>query len=166
VITTLSTPDGFIPGTGAALAADPRLAPFLSHYQRGRLTGEIASPLPGPTRQNIDADLAAVRSLVRAGVTILAGTDPPNGTVLHGVSLHRELELLVQGGMTPAQALTAATRNPAAAFHLRARGSIAVGKRADLVLVQGNPANDITATRDILRVWRSGVTVPRTPEER
>jgi imidazolonepropionase-like amidohydrolase len=68
--------------------------------------------------------------------------------------------------MTPAQALTAATRNPAAAFPLRDRGSIAVGKRADLVLVRGNPANDITATRDILRVWRSGVTVPRTPEER
>jgi len=102
-----------------------------------------------------------VRTLARSGVTLLAGTDPPNATVVHGASLHRELELLVQSGLTPTQAMTAATKSTSEIFHLRDRGRIVPGLRADLLLVRGDPTRDITATRDILHVWRSGVEFAR-----
>jgi len=157
VVPTPAAPDGFVPGTGAELAADPRLKPFLSPALTRRLTGETPPPIPAPVRQNIEPELAAVRSLVEAGATLLAGTDPPNGTVVHGVSLHRELELLVKAGLTPVQALAAATSNAADAFRLRDRGRIVSGAWADLELVQGDPSTDITATRAMLKIWRSGV---------
>ena len=88
--------------------------------------------------------------------------DPLNGTVVHGVSLHTELELLVRAGLSPSQALTAATAVAARAFGLRDRGRIRAGLSADLVLVCGNPTAEITAIRDILRVWRSGVELTRS----
>jgi hypothetical protein len=71
--------------------------------------------------------------------------------------MHEELELLVGSGLTPVEALTAATSVPAAAFHLPDRGQIAPGKRADLLLVKGDPTTDIKATRDIVSVWKLGV---------
>ena len=88
---------------------------------------------------------------------ILAGTDSPNPGTAHGASIHRELELLVRSGLTPPEALASATSVPAAAFHLADRGVIAPGKRADLLLVKGDPTEDITATRDIVSVWKLGV---------
>ena len=75
----------------------------------------------------------------------------------HGASIHRELELLVRSGLTPSEALAAATSVPAAAFHLDDRGVIAPGKRADLLLVKGDPTQDILATRNIVSVWKLGV---------
>ena len=75
--------------------------------------------------------------------------------------MHRELELLVKSGLTPSEALAAATAKIADAFRLRDRGRIVPGQRADLLLVRGDPTVDITATRDILRVWRSGVEFDR-----
>ena len=97
---------------------------------------------------------------------LLAGTDPPNATVVHGASLHRELELLVQSGLTPTQALTAATQSASEIFRLNERGRIVPGRRADLLLVRGDPTRDITATRDIVHVWRSGVEFDRTTTPR
>jgi hypothetical protein len=97
-------------------------------------------------------------------VPILAGTDAPNPGTAHGASIHRELELLVQGGLTPTEALIAATSAPAAAFHLTDRGRIAKGMRADLVLVNGDPTTDIQATRDIAAIWKGGVALQRQPE--
>jgi len=76
--------------------------------------------------------------------------------------VHGELELLVGAGLTPVQALTAATSAPAHAFRLTDRGVIAPGKRADLVLVDGDPTRDITATRRIVSVWKKGVEVKRS----
>jgi imidazolonepropionase-like amidohydrolase len=160
VIPTLAVPDGFIPGNGAALASDPRIQPFLSPEAKRHLDGLDRTPST-PVFRNIDAMVAAVGGLIRAGVTLLAGTDPPNGTVVHGASLHRELELLVRSGLTPAQALTAATKSTAHIFRLNDRGEIAPGRRADLLMVHGDPTRDITATRDIVRVWRSGVEFQR-----
>jgi imidazolonepropionase-like amidohydrolase len=78
-----------------------------------------------------------------------------------GASLHRELELLVQCGISPAQALAAATAEPARVFGLADRGRVAAGQRADLVLVSGDPLTDITATRAIERVWRAGTACDR-----
>jgi len=75
--------------------------------------------------------------------------------------MHGEMELLVRAGLTPVEALHAATAAPAAAFRLDDRGQIAAGKRADLVLVNGNPITDIHATRDIAAVWLGGVEIDR-----
>ncbi|GGS44073.1 amidohydrolase family protein [Actinokineospora fastidiosa] len=99
---------------------------------------------------------ANVRRLADAGVTLLAGTDAPNPGTVFGASLHRELELLVRCGITPAQALSAATTNPARVFALPDRGRIAAGHRADLILLSGDPLADISATREITRIWRAG----------
>lgn len=84
----------------------------------------------------------------RAGVPIVAGTDG-----LPGFTLQQELALYVDAGMTPAQALQTATWNPAKyARVLDDRGTIAVGKRADLILVNGDPTRDINAIRQIATV--------------
>ncbi len=98
----------------------------------------------------------SVRALHAAGVPVLAGTDTPNSGTAAGASLHRELELLVQAGLTPAAALTAATAQPARVFGLDGRGRIAPGCQADLLLVEGDPTVDIRATRSIVSVWRRG----------
>ncbi len=103
----------------------------------------------------------AVHNLLSAGVAILAGTDAPNPPSEHGSSLHHELELLVRAGMTPLQALAAATSAPARAFGLADRGRVVVGLRADLVLVDGDPATDIRTTRRIVAVWKRGVMLER-----
>jgi imidazolonepropionase-like amidohydrolase len=76
--------------------------------------------------------------------------------------LHGELELLVRAGFSLSDALAAATSVPATTFHLNDRGRIAPGLRADLLLVRGNPTQDIKATRDIIAVWKVGVEDDRT----
>jgi imidazolonepropionase-like amidohydrolase len=102
-----------------------------------------------------------VARLRQAQVPVLAGSDAPNPGTAHGISLHRELELLVRAGLSPLEALRAATSTPARAFHLSDRGRIAVGLRADLVLVDGDPTTDILATRAIRTVWKLGRAVDR-----
>jgi imidazolonepropionase-like amidohydrolase len=107
------------------------------------------------------ADLdATVRSLSAAGVPLLAGSDAPNPGTSHGETLHVELQRLAAAGLTPVQALVSATSAPAAAFGLDDRGRIAVGKRADLLLVRGDPTLDLAATRAIEAVWTHGLPVP------
>lgn len=110
---------------------------------------------------SLDHARAAVRVLAAAGVPLLAGTDAGNPGTAHGASIHRELELLVSAGLTPIEALRAATSTPARVFRLLDRGRLAPGLRADLVLVDGDPSRDITATRAIVQVWRNGVMVAR-----
>ena len=105
--------------------------------------------------------LDSVRGLRAAGVTILAGTDVPNPGTAQGASLHGEMELLVEAGLTPAEALRAATSAPAEVFGLKDRGRIAPGLRADLVLVEGDPSLDIRATRAIVGIWKAGSAVER-----
>ncbi|MGZ3145733.1 amidohydrolase family protein [Lentzea chajnantorensis] len=106
---------------------------------------------------------ATVRRLAEAGIPLLAGTDAPNPGTAFGQALHRELELLVGCGLSPAEALAAATAEPARVFGLGDRGRIAPGLRADLVLVSGDPLTDITAVRAVERVWRAGVQCERRP---
>jgi imidazolonepropionase-like amidohydrolase len=158
---TLATTENFLgePG-GAAVAGDPRLAGILGDAQAQRL----ASGLSGRRGQGMPPYSRAeenVSRLAGAGVTILAGTDAPNPGTIFGASLHRELELLARCGITPAQALTAATAAPARVFNLSDRGHTAPGQRADLILVSGDPLTDITATRAIERIWRAGVLCDR-----
>ncbi|MGB1278154.1 MAG: amidohydrolase family protein, partial [Nannocystaceae bacterium] len=92
---------------------------------------------------------------------MLASTDAPNPGTLHGASLHAELAHLVAAGLTPTEALRAATAAPAEVFGLTDRGTIAEGQRADLVLVAGDPTVDIQATRHIVEVWKAGHRVDR-----
>jgi len=87
-----------------------------------------------------------------AGVPLLAGT---NG-VLAGVGIHHELELLVEAGLLPAQALETATSAAAEAAHVDDSGVIAAGKRADLVALSGNPLEDISRVRSIRWVVANG----------
>ena len=104
----------------------------------------------------------SVRVLHEAGVPIFAGTDSnssPIAPVAHGEGLHRELELLVEAGLSSREALRGATVKPAKYFGLSDRGTVEIGKRADLVLVDGDPLVNIKNTRRIKRVWIRGVEV-------
>jgi imidazolonepropionase-like amidohydrolase len=116
-----------------------------------------------------DAAMAArvdnVRRLHAAGVTILAGSDSQSG-VFAGPGLHRELANLVRAGLTPAEAIRAATLDPAR-FLTRSDtpdfGSVEVGQRADLLLVDGDPTLDVAALSAIQLVLLDGVPIERTP---
>lgn len=103
----------------------------------------------------------SVRKFHEAGIRILAGTDANSApgapfAPKHGESLHHELELLVDAGLTPAEALGGATSLAADTFALSDRGTIEPTQRADLLLVDGDPTTDITSTRDIVGVWIGG----------
>ncbi|WP_107656348.1 amidohydrolase family protein [Nocardia suismassiliense] len=104
-----------------------------------------------------DGAAEVARALHRAGVPLLAGTDATPFVPAHGVDLHRELVLLTAAGLSNEQALASATSLPAKHFGLTGRGRIAPGLRADLLLVDGDPTADITATSAIADVWRRGV---------
>jgi len=96
---------------------------------------------------------AVIIALYRAGVPIVPGSD--TGLVAYG--LHRELELYVEAGMTPLEAIQTATIVPARAMGLdRDSGTVEAGKRADLILVAGNPLEDIKALRQVSRVVADG----------
>jgi imidazolonepropionase-like amidohydrolase len=146
--------------SGKALPDDPRLAPYLRADEVQNLTKSF------PAKLDFKNALAAVGQLAKAGVPILAGTDSPNPGTTHGASIHRELELLVSAGLSPTAALTAATATPARVFGLKDRGRIAAGLRADLVLVKGDPTTEITASRDIQRIWKGGHEAPRPKAEK
>ncbi|GAA2191493.1 amidohydrolase family protein [Micromonospora lupini] len=146
--------------TGGELADDPRVAARLpedwmttlrssfGHYPQGSLTDVLAS----------------VKALHGAGVDILVGTDasvalPFLGGLAHGASVHHELQYLVRAGLTPVEALRAATSVPARRFGLDDRGRVAPGLRADLLLVEGDPTTTISDTLNIGAVWRRGTRV-------
>lgn len=144
------------PAEAASFASDASIAARLSAAQRGTLVGDWAPRLAG---YQLRFALDSVRRLHEAGVDILAGSDAPNRGTAHGASLHHELELLVRAGLAPKAALAAATSMPAKHFGLADRGRIALGLRADLVLVRGDPTMDIKATRRVERVWKNGYAV-------
>jgi len=141
-----------------SLTKDEDLAPFLD------LSAAASLDQRASFRTSREAYLAAekaLRQLREAGVPILAGTDAPNAGTAFGASLHRELELLVRAGLTPLEALQAATSVPAEKFSLQGRGRVQPGMHADLVLVEGDPTLDIKATRKIVAVWKAGIEVDR-----
>jgi imidazolonepropionase-like amidohydrolase len=147
--------------TGTDLAGDPRLNPYLRSAALAALRQTIGSTTPHAPQPDLRHARRSVQSLADAGVRILAGTDAGVPGTAHGASLHRELELLTQCGLTATQALAAATAVPAACFGLSDRGRVAPGRQADLVLVRGDPTTEITHTRNILAVWRRGQRIDR-----
>ena len=109
--------------------------------------------------------LAVTEMMLRAGVTLVTGTDT---SVLHppGFSLHDELDMLVESGLTPTEALRAATVNSAALFPAVEAGAVAAGKRADLVLLDANPLADIRNTQRITAVVLRGRVIDRLSLDR
>jgi hypothetical protein len=132
-----------------------------SQVQRGFLTGGL--PLDGD-RRDLYAKawtklLAAVKTLHKAKVHLVAGTDH-----IGGVMLHEELRLFVKAGLSPLEALRTATSEAARGMRMQTRfGSIAVGKRADLAILTGDPIADITKLRTIERTVRAGVVYTSAP---
>jgi len=168
VTATLAVPDARLPEGRAALLADARFRSVLSNPIREHLSRSVPSPTPGADgpRANADAQIAAVRGLHDAGVRLLVGTDASRNTSsAHGISVHYEIDLFSKAGLSPSEILAAATAKSADAFHLDDRGKILPGRRADLVLVRGDPTSDVLSIRDIVRIWKSGVEVDRTATE-
>ena len=122
-----------------------------------------ATPEPGSERaRRASCERANSRRLVAAYIAAggmpLAGTDSPNPWLIPGPALHRELQLLVESGLSTEAALTSATRGAAEWFgEDDERGSVAVGKIADLVLLEDSPLDDIANTRGIAGVVLDGL---------
>jgi imidazolonepropionase-like amidohydrolase len=111
----------------------------------------------------VDLQRAITLAFHRAGVPLMTGTDAEFLGAQPGFGLHTELELFVDIGMTPLEALRAATATPAAAMRIAdSVGTIAPGKVADLVLLAANPLADIRNTRRINGVFRAGRWLPQT----
>ena len=127
-----------------------------------RFTDEITQGYDGDNltirKKFLDKELELVHLLHAKGVPFLAGTDTPPGVyIFPGFSLHEELQRFVAAGFTPLEALQTATLNPARFFGLDDRlGTVEAGKIADLVLLKGNPLDDITNTQKIAAVILSG----------
>ena len=112
-------------------------------------------------RKAVAMNIANLRALHAAGVQIGLGTDS-GGTALRipGFAEHRELELSVQAGLTPAEALTAATSGNARMLRMEGRGTLTKGALADFLVLDEDPTKNIRATRSLREVWRSGRKAP------
>ncbi len=141
--TTAKPPASFEPGVN-------KVAPELAE----QLT-DVAPPTDRSAigEKVFEKELAIVGALHRAGIPIVAGTDQ----TVPGYSLHREIELYVQAGFTPMEAIQAATLVPARVMGLeKESGTVEKGKRGDLILISGNPLEDIHATRNVEYVITNG----------
>ena len=107
-----------------------------------------------------EKELAIVGALHRTGIPVVAGTDQ----TVPGYSLHREIELYVQAGFTPMEAIQAATIVPARVMGMEKQsGTVEKGKRGDLIIINGNPLEDIHNTRNVEYVITNG-TMYRTAD--
>jgi imidazolonepropionase-like amidohydrolase len=136
----------------------PTVARLPVQVQRQFLTGGLS--LEGGKKElyarSWEQMLRVAKVLHDESVTVVAGTDS-----IAGIGLHRELELLVHGGLAPLEALRAATIVPARVMKVAEKtGSIAPGKIADLVVIDGDPLADISAVRRTVMTFRSGVGFP------
>jgi len=145
------------------MAADPRLA-YIDRRFRERwqdrirpMTQRWRAPEYGMARGIFSVDEQVTRQMFHAGVPLMAGTDAMNPYCFPGFSLHDELALLVESGLTPLAALQAATVNPAK-FLGRSNelGTVEPGKLASLVLLRADPLADIRNTTQIEAVWVRG----------
>jgi imidazolonepropionase-like amidohydrolase len=136
-------------------AAGPKLiAKFDAAGYAEKVNGD---PQTAQHRKDFEIGQQNLKKLFDAGVNVGFGTD--SGALpgrIPGFAEHRELELMVRAGLTPMQAITAATGSNAKLLHLSDRGTIAVGKRADLLIVDADPLSDIRNTQKIFAVYHEG----------
>ena len=143
------------------LSSDPRLkyvpAAIAKQWEPAGLLARTTPDQLAQSKRVTARYIELVGALRKAGVSIMAGSDSPDPYVFPGSSLHEELELLVEAGFTPLQALQAATYHPARFMnHLDRYGVIEKDRAADLVLLNENPLSDIRNTRKIAGVVRDG----------
>ena len=153
VIPTFSVLESMARVTPDDILGDPELTGLLDREQMAPLKtsfGQVHAPAL------LAAPIAVTAALSKAKVAVLAGTDAGNSGTQYGISMHHELASLVKAGLSPVEALAAATSAPAKAFRLGQRGRIANGYKADLLLVDGDPGSDIGHTRRIVAVWKDG----------
>ena len=103
--------------------------------------------------------LAEVKKKYEAGIPILAGIDPPNVGINYGTDLYKELELIGESGLPTLEVLKAGTSNITTAFGLKNTGFIKVGFTADLILVDGDPTQDIKDINNSKTIWKKGKLV-------
>ena len=105
-----------------------------------------------------EVGLQNLRRLAEAGVKIVMGTDAGNIGTLHGPSIHREMQLMRQAGLSPQEILRSATTNAAETLGLEGRvGTVAAGQIADLVILDADPLADIANLAKVHRTIRGGV---------
>jgi hypothetical protein len=146
-----------------ALRSDPRMK-YVSALERAlwERRPPPAAEDGATQRTAFERGVAVVGAMNKAGVPLLAGTDEGNPYSFAGFGLHDELELLVSAGLTPVEALRAATSAPARFFGWNDRmGSVSNGKVADLVVLDADPLVDITHARGIVAVVARGVAYTR-----
>jgi imidazolonepropionase-like amidohydrolase len=109
--------------------------------------------------------LKNLKKIYDAGITVALGTDSGAFPIrTQGFTEHLEMELMVQAGLTPLQAITVSTRNAAKAIKIDNQyGTIEKGKKADLIVLDGDPVKDTKNTRKINTVWKNGKEVSRGP---
>ncbi len=157
VTSTLTVFETFTPGRPEPPGLEV-LDPILrERFEQGRarVNAQETSIYPKLLKQ----DMAMEHAFAKAGGLLVAGTDPTGfGGVIPGFSDQRELELLVEAGFTPLEAIRICTLNGATYLGRADRaGSIAAGKQADLVVVRGDPATNISDVRNVEIVFRQGV---------
>lgn len=121
------------------------------------VTGRWTQANVAPTVALLRRKMELIQQLTRVSGRVVAGSDTPNPYIVPGASLHRELELLVEAGLTPLQAIGAATKTAAELLGQEASlGTLIQGKKADFVVVGGNPLEDISNLRQVEFVLRDG----------
>ena len=155
------------------IAADPRLRYIpkrmraLWNPKQDRARRSRSAEDAEIERRYYEQDRAQLVPMLRAGVKILAGSDSGDPYTFPGFSLHDELALLVENGLTPMQALQAATKNAADFLGQQQDwGTVEAGRRADLVLLDANPLADIHNTRRIAGLLFGGKYLPREALDR
>ena len=128
-------------------------------FNRNRVASRAGTPRAADSAKAYKNDLGLERQFVAAGGLLLAGPDPTgNGGVIPGFGDQRELELLVEAGFSPVEAIRIGTLNGATYLGLADRiGTIAAGKNADLFIVRGNPAANINDVENVIVVFKDGV---------
>ncbi|SEJ34706.1 Imidazolonepropionase [Cyclobacterium xiamenense] len=139
-----------------------RMVDSEAQYQRWSVAAKRDSLLADKILAQHRFHLLAVRKLQEAGVNLVAGTDAGIGITPAGISMHQELAFYREAGMSPFEALKTATVNPAKTHAFLANtGTVEVGRKANLVLLQSNPLIDPATLRKPLGVWVGGRYIPR-----
>ncbi|RUO65428.1 Imidazolonepropionase [Pseudidiomarina planktonica] len=158
VIPTLTFYEGMLRGTSTEtlLLNNPEFE--ISAQAKQSLSMKIPGQFPEHFFTNL---ISSTTRMHEAGIRLLVGTDAPNPNTAHGWSIVVEMSLFAEAGIPAQQILTAATAATANAFGIADRGMIASGYRADFILLERNPLEDLTALQQPQAVYKNGFKVGR-----